>query len=588
MTQPILNPAQFPSLLLPAEQKFRDCLARGEPCVINGGELPVVPIFCGEDANFVRSEVIRFFVFGGDANFPIKGNIVSLRGAWIGDIPLNLDGMRTSRMLKFWRCHFSAQVSMINGKCWALCLNESRFAGGLRGDGIEIRKDLSLCGVVSDMSVSVMGGRIGGSLNCMGGQFTGMNLGAALMLADARIGGHLNCMCACISGKPERASLMAERVTVGGNVDLRGIRVLSGSTMLSAAKIGGDLNCSNGVFSCPDDFAFVAANATVNNSVQFRDGFTACGGVSIVGAKINRNLECGGGKFIAHNEKKPALHAENITVNNAMIWYKVGGNGAVNFASARIGALADDEGSWKPFQATLDGFVYDKFIDSPTDAKFRKAWLSSRPKGTTFSPQPYEQAAKVLFGMGCDNSAREILLEKERESSKQLKWWNKIFRWLWDKLAGYGYEPMRTFIIGLVFIAIGYGVFWCADESGRMVPHQPIMLMNPDYMTEMGRATGDKQCEDGPKPTEVVARLFPDYPEFNALVYSLDVFIPFFALHQEPYWYPKPREMDKGIFPYILPLWYWLEIGAGWILTSLFLLSITGILRPRQASGKQD
>ena len=207
-----------------------------------------------------------------------------------------------------------------------------------------------------------------------------------------------------------------------------------------------------------------------------------------------------------------------------------------------------------------------------------------------FSPLPYEQAAKVLFGMGHTSEAREILLEKERlqTKDKRTKQPLKFLRQLWNVFAGYGYRLRYTTAWIAFFVFSGALLFHCADESGRMVPHQPIVLTNLEYNLELSRATGDGQCRDGAKPTEVVARLLPDYPKFNALVYSADVFIPFFALHQEQYWYPKPREMDRGFVLWILPFWYWLEIGFGWILTSLFLLSATGLLRPRQSSGGKD
>ena len=206
-----------------------------------------------------------------------------------------------------------------------------------------------------------------------------------------------------------------------------------------------------------------------------------------------------------------------------------------------------------------------------------------------FSPLPYEQAAKVLFGMGHANDAREILLEKERLQTKDERtpWHHKIGRRLWDVFAGYGYRLRRTACWMAGFVLVGAFLFNFADGNGRMVPHQPVVLANAEYREATNPPCAEFKCPPEKRPTELVKRLFPDYPEFNALVYSADVFIPFFALHQEPYWYPKPREMDGWFFRWFMPFWYWLEIGAGWVLTSLFLLSITGLLRPRQSSGEK-
>ena len=75
MTGEIRNPVNFLSLLplLPAEKIFARCLATGEPCIIGDGELPKEGIESGEGANVVRSEVIRFFAYGGNEENPVLG-----------------------------------------------------------------------------------------------------------------------------------------------------------------------------------------------------------------------------------------------------------------------------------------------------------------------------------------------------------------------------------------------------------------------------------------------------------------------------------------------------------------------------------
>ena len=44
---------------------------------------------------------------------------------------------------------------------------------------------------------------------------------------------------------------------------------------------------------------------------------------------------------------------------------------------------------------------------------------------------------------------------------------------------------------------------------------------------------------------EAMRAAFPEeYPEFSPLAFSLDVFIPLFALHQEPFWTPASNKND--------------------------------------------
>ena len=109
-------------------------------------------------------------------------------------------------------------------------------------------------------------------------------------------------------------------------------------------------------------------------------------------------------------------------------------------------------------------------------------------------------------------------------------------------------------------------------------------------MTVQGKYAKEKvqHCAVERLPTRVVEENFPEYPEFNALAYSLDVFIPFFALHQESHWYPQVQKGDGFLMFYFLRFWFWLEVAAGWLLTSLAVLSITGLLRPRQSSGDKE
>jgi hypothetical protein len=85
----------------------------------------------------------------------------------------------------------------------------------------------------------------------------------------------------------------------------------------------------------------------------------------------------------------------------------------------------------------------------------------------------------------------------------------------------------------------------------------------------------------------------PHYPPFNALVYSLENFLPVVALHQEEYWRPNPLHSVKGqtsnggngsavgIRAGRLLRWYlWFHILAGWTLTPLFFAGLSGLVRP--------
>ena len=647
MTGEIRNPAKLPTDLYPVEKEFARCLAEGEFCIVGNGQLPGPEdrIESGEGANVVRGEVIRFFAYGGNGENPVSGPIIYLQGTWIsGDLDLVHASIPYALVLR--NCYFDASVSMQHAECAALYLKGSRLAGGVNADGLTTKGNVILNnGFSAEGAVRLLGANIGGNLDCADGRFhnpggkafhadglttkgsvnlnegfsaegavrlLGANIGGDLECTDgkfhnpggkalnadglttkgkvnlnndfsaegevwllaANIGGSLNC-----TGKkfhnPKGYALVADKLTTKGGVNLRGGFSAEGEVRLLGANIGGNLNCADGKFHNPGGKALNVDGLTTKGNVNLNEGFSAKGEVRLLGIDIGGHLNCTGGEF--HNLDGRALSVDGGNISGGLLWRKTTCEGGVNLTYARADVLADDPDSWKSCKVNLDGFIYNRFVD-PMDAQFRIDWLSKRPDGMGFSLLPYEQAAKILFGMGHARDAREILLKKERlqTADQQTPLLYKIMRQLWDVFAGYGYRLRYTLGWMAFFIYVGTSVFLDADLQRRIVPHQPVVLANPAYQYAVYK---------GAHPTEFVPTMFSGYPKFNQFWFSVDIFIPLFNLHQETHWHPARDE--RGGFPW-LTLWYWFEIVAGWILTSLLLLSITGLLRPRQSSGERD
>ena len=556
----------------------------------------------------------------------------------------------------------------------------------LKAESVRVKGDVFLRGKFSALGeVNLSGMHIGGDLECWGGKFS----------------------------NPGGRALVADGITVKGDIFLNRKFSAEGEVRLRGANIGGQLDCSDSIFrnlriyddswddesSREETYALNAeriktgGHVYLNRVAEGHRPFTAHGRVRFANADIGGNFNCKGGQFL-HSGKRSALAVGGLKSRGAVflsegfsakgevalhvanignfVCTECQSNGkiptVINLASTKAVAVDDDKDSWNSFEFILDGFTYDTFYGhSPTKSKFRLKWLAKRPKKRRlksdemvdlhFSPLPYEQAAKVLFGMGRASDAREILLEKERlqTKDKRTKWWHKLYRWPWEELAGYGYKPWRTFAWALVVVGIGWCVFSGANRFHGIVPHQPAIVAHKNNQLQVDKPLVDK----GILPTEAALGEYPEYPKFNPLVFSADVFIPVFALHQEPFWYPTigsinvgawllgwlgwlgehkedilglviggsvlwiflfvalAEELFKGarkawdreemirfgywfiprtmvvLCLYTLGLaspkhWYWLEIGFGWILTSLFLLSVTGLLRPRQSSGGKD
>ena len=535
---------------------------------------------------------------------------------------------------------------------------------------------------VAEGEVSFLGANIGGIFSCQGGKFHHNPRRKGIALSGQ-------------NGPTQGKALTANQMTTGGDVFLGTGFSATGKVNMWGASIGGNFDCAGGKFINPNKYALNAERMKTGGHVflnkRFSDikgGFIARGRVRFANADIGRNFNCKGGQFLDSGEKS-AIAAAGLRTHGAVFLSegfvvqgdvdlklaRIGGNfvcndcgaakGIIDLSSTKAVAVDDDSNAWKKFEFILDGFTYDTFFgeNTPKD-KSRLNWLTSRPlkrwiKGrkveVPFSPLPYEQAAKVLFEMGYASDAREILLEKERlqtavpQTSPSRRFW----RGLWDMFAGYGYRLHKTAYWMAGFILFGAFLFGIAAHHDLIAPHQPAIVASKKYQTALYGST----------PMEAAHAAFPDeYSKFSPLGFSLDVFIPFFALHQEPFWTPTSDEKDDlwklsillaltlavliawvrltwrfenrirreqdGIpgpvgaamgmaavylalgfcfvagftnvfldFPLEvwllvdvrwLTVWYWIEIAAGWILTSLFLLSVTGLLRPRQSSGGKD
>lgn len=83
-------------------------------------------------------------------------------------------------------------------------------------------------------------------------------------------------------------------------------------------------------------------------------------------------------------------------------------------------------------------------------------------------------------------------------------------------------------------------------------------------------------------------QLSKDYPRFNAPVYSLDTFVPLVDLRHAKHFLPSANRHAKwerwpgclnGISGRPLRVYMWVHIAAGWTLTTLLVVGLTGLVR---------
>jgi len=428
--------------------------------------------------------------------------------------------------LAFFDCAFTAPIILMHAEMRALNLNGSH------------TKSISADGVKVDGSVFLSDG------------FSAIG---EVRLLGASIGGDLSCTKATFSN-PKRNEgdtgycLSADGVKVEGSVFLSDGFSADGEVCLVGASIGVNLDCTNGTFSNPGGRCLSADGVTVEGGVFLSDGFEADGRVSFVAAEVKRHFQWRG---VASPQKA-----------------------TMDLRSAKLGTLFDDEQSW-PSQNNLylHGLVYDEIAqDAPLDARTRIQWLRRQPTEQdgkpSFTPQPYEQLAKVLKNQGHEQDAKDVLVAKNEDPAfrEGMPWWREEWYRLYGATTGYGHRPLKAWMWFLLFLALGWVSFGVGSSCGLITASR----VRPYPVND------DSKWRD----------VAEDYPKFNFIIYSIDTFVPIMNLHQEDYWLPNP---NKGVFAHIcsvpvssggfLRLYLWFHIFVGWVMTTLFVVGLTGLIR---------
>ncbi|MCZ6652272.1 MAG: hypothetical protein O7D91_04515 [Planctomycetota bacterium] len=436
--------------------------------------------------------------------------------------PLSIKHSAIPRGMGMLRCHL-----------YALFLDGTH-TGPITADGLRVEHDLHMReGFHATGEVRLLGATIGGTLDCSKSDFS----------------------------NPNEKALSADGIDVKGGIFLRNEFKAEGEVRLLGASIGSDLDCDKGHFSNPDGHALSADGIDVKGDIFLRNEFKAEGAVRLLGATIGHDLDCGNGSFSKSNGS--AIDASNIKVDGSVLLReRFRAEGGVDFTaasvgryfqwlgvkdsdqctlyleSAKIGTLRDEAESW-PAKLYLDGLVYDRlYSDAPTGSDARLCWLKRQGYDKDkFIPQPYVQLAKVLQEMGHEADARRILIAKQKDPARVAAM--TIPQRLWHHVLGdtigYGYRPWQTGWLILGFIVLGAFLFQSGSDSTKF---QTTIAGEP--------------------------------PAFNKIVYSLDAFVPLVDLHQAKY------RLPTGSW---LRVYLWVHIASGWLLTTLLVVGLTGLVR---------
>lgn len=558
----------------------------------------------------VKAECIQWLCTSPQAAALVAPFGIQITGMGI-DGDLDLDFAQIPFPIQIANCGSIGRIGMRNARLPALNLQDISI-GSLNLNGAIIRGPVSLMTDFEASTVDLRGASIEGDLECFN-----------VRLNNAQ-------------GSSLATSFQAKGARISGSVVFYGVDALGGVDF-SDATIGKDFEIHEAIFRDDQNIAFDAHGCSIAGSVDLRGGCKVEGEANFNSTKIGRNLECAGAEFA--NPDGMALDADNIKIEGnaflrsilnekgevllgfkidgkislvradiakALVWTNVlrSEKSILDLQLAKVGTLDDDERSWPARECLLlDGFTYERFDpDAPSSITSRMEWLHRQPR-SEFFPQPYLQLASVYRKMDEDGVAKQVMVRKNQDFGRLLGirskviqsiapkgWWNRILgkavgichallspEWWWynffGKLIGYGYEPWNAFIISLIFVTFGWGVFHICFSHEIISPTEEHAF-SKDSSARKSRLNGTRIYSE-------------NYPKFNAFVYSLESFVPLVKLDQSEHWRPNAyRGTRLKIWRVHLPTtgsllraYLWFHIITGWVLTSLWVGGLTGLVR---------
>ncbi len=290
-------------------------------------------------------------------------------------------------------------------------------------------------------------------------------------------------------------AINAEQLHVSGSADFSFLCV-KGTVRLPGATIGGQLRYFDTTLSNPNGDALIMDQAEVKGGIIFTKGFTAKGTVSILGATIGGQLRCSGATL--SNPDGNALIMDGAEVKGDILLdlayadseeprvFRLSGT---HFGRLRLVFVEEchSEAAKLNTVLALEGATYGGLYVEDTSSsvsekhsfwvkRCQNFWTTIRgtrqlqqnpgklyrsilidqqrlPENEIY-PATYTTVAQVLRDAGNEQLAKELLIEKNRQLTKERPIYVRPFSWLLDITVGYGYRP-RLAILWALAVYLG-------------------------------------------------------------------------------------------------------------------------------------
>jgi len=509
----------------------------------------------GEPLSQARSKVVRWlFANGGTGEGAKVGglHIVNLR---VPDEELDLDGISVDFPVLLEGCRLG-RVLLRDARLVTLKLSGTH-CNGISGDRLRVAHGLLLNeGFTAYEATRLRAIRVGDDLNCIAGQFAAAKEGrSALQLDGAHIDGRLylsDAKAVAMLPKPGEADVGEEVPARAGGTSAQGCRIggnllCVGSTFSASTRRKSALQLEGCVVNGDAVFVRISADSAVRMRQARFDGTLTFRGASLDDLLDLRRTSIRGDLSFDSSQKEPTKLGPRLLLNGAVVGGRLQMGNAdfsetttIDLSRAHLGYLDDRKVSWPAKATVLEGIKLDGITVDNDAVGRRLAWLQPGEEDD-WSPQPYGQVISAMRLAGEEDRARQIAIRREQDRRVKggLSNISKSWNWLLDVTIRYGYRPYRAFGWAILVIL----ACWVVYEGG----FGAFGLFDP-----------------------VLYEHTKKNPELYRLVYSIDAFLPIVDLGQ------ASEHTPKGLFGHIT---LWTEICLGWLLTTLGVVGVTGLIR---------
>jgi len=300
--------------LFSAEEKLRQCAARGEDCEVESytDKRPQK----ATTNNKIRAAFLRYMILGGCEKSPVHARGINLYGAFVmcrdagphGQC-LDLEAAVIERDVGLLDCTIDGGVVLYGAAAKTLGLNGS-LVKGLFADNLETKGGVFLReGFKASGKVRLLGAKLEGDLDCSGGCF--------------------------------EKGLDTQNAVIEGNILLRGEFRAGETVALRNTQIRGNLSCGGGTFA-DNNIALIANRAKIDGNVDLGE-ITANGTIELTGTEIGGDFTSQGAMLMG----SPALQLRNSKIDGTLFWRSLGfANGEVNFGGASCTTINMGTKSW--------------------------------------------------------------------------------------------------------------------------------------------------------------------------------------------------------------------------------------------------